>query len=66
MVKISKIWIEEYLDHRAIRIDWDNDWHQRIPLEEDTAQGNCLSLHCAATLAEMHFSGQDNEDEDRC
>ena len=33
MALLEKIWIEWALDENgAIRIDWDNDRHQRIPL----------------------------------
>ena len=45
MAKLDKIWIEHDDGEKwAIRIDWDNDRHQRVPIKGVTPQAVSLAL----------------------
>lgn len=56
MVKLKNIWIEnDFGEKQAIRIDWDNDQHQRIEIAENTPEAVAHALKVAGSLvnAEM-------------
>ena len=56
MTKLNRIWIERDLSETtkdtniAIRIDWDNDRHQRIVIKDDTPSGVSMALEEAVAL----------------
>ena len=60
MAKLEKIWIEhDDGEKRAIRIDWDNDRHQRVPIKGATPQAVSLALWEAGCLVtEEHARGK--------
>jgi hypothetical protein len=56
MAKLKKIWIEhDFGEKRAVRMDWDNDRHQRIEIEASTPESVARALKDAGSLvaAEM-------------
>lgn len=60
MAKLEKIWIEHDDDEkRTIRIDWDNDRHQRVPIKGATPQavGHALKEAGGIVIAE-HVHGK--------
>ena len=51
MVKLKKIWIEhDFGEMRAVRIDWDNDRHQRVEIKGSTPQDIARALKKAGAL----------------
>ena len=51
MAKLKKIWIEhDFGEKRAIRIDWNNDRHQRIEFEDETPEAVARALKEAGSL----------------
>ncbi|NCU32998.1 MAG: hypothetical protein EOM23_08735 [Candidatus Moranbacteria bacterium] len=54
MAKLKALWIEidlaEIGGKKAIRIDWDNDRHQRIVIEGDDPESVSRSLKKAGSL----------------
>ena len=56
MATLKKIWIEHESGHkRVIRLDWDNDRHQRVEIETITPKAVYRALKEAGSLvaAEM-------------
>jgi hypothetical protein len=54
MVKLDRIWIERGLsgsgENEAIRIDWDNDRHQRIEIKGNEPKDLIKALDFAVRL----------------
>ena len=51
MTTLKKIWIElDVGEERAIRIDWKNDRHQRIKIEDDSPEAVARALIEAGAL----------------
>jgi len=51
VAKVKEIWIEhDFGEKRAIRIDWDNDRHQRIVIEDGTPESVARALERAGSL----------------
>lgn len=51
MATLEKIWIENFKSMRpAIRIDWDNDRHQRVEIKDDTPEAVAEALKEAGEL----------------
>lgn len=51
MVKLKEIWIEQGNGReRAIRLDWDNDQHQRIEIEDDSPKAVAHALKIAGSF----------------
>ena len=51
MAKLKKIWIEHnFGEKRAIRIEWNNDRHQRIEIEDETPEAVVRALKEAGSL----------------
>lgn len=51
MAKLKKIWIEHFVgDQPAIRIDWDNDRHQRVEIKGDSPEAVAIALKEAGSL----------------
>lgn len=50
MTKLERIWIEKDLDNEAIRIDWDNDRHQRIEIKGNEPKDLIKALDFAVRL----------------
>lgn len=51
MATLKKIWVEENeKGNSAIRIDWDNDRHQRVEIEGDTPESVSAALKEAGAL----------------
>ena len=60
MAKLEKIWIEhDDGEKRAIRIDWDNDRHQRVVIQDVTPQevGHALKEAVGIVIAD-HVHGK--------
>lgn len=55
MAKLEKIWIEQNADSKAIRIDWDNDRHQRIEIEGDQPKDLIKAMAFAVRLLKSEF-----------
>ncbi|WP_257282027.1 MULTISPECIES: hypothetical protein [unclassified Endozoicomonas] len=49
MTKLEKIWIEEN-ESNAIRIDWNNDRHQRIEIRGDKPEDIIKAMDFAVRL----------------
>ena len=51
MAKLKKIWIEhEFGLKKAIRIDWDNDRHQRVEIKDGSPESVAMALKEAGSL----------------
>lgn len=51
MTTLKKLWIEHnFGEKRAIRIDWKNDRHQRIEIEDGTPEAVARALKEAGAL----------------
>jgi hypothetical protein len=51
VARLKKIWIEhDFGQKRAIRIDWKNDRHQRVEIEDDSPEAVSRALRTAAEL----------------
>lgn len=51
MTTLKKIWIDhDFGEKRAIRIDWKNDRHQMIVIEDDTPEAVARALKEAGSL----------------
>lgn len=51
MTNSVKIWIERDSGvDRAIRVDWDDDWHQRVKIDDATPQAMIRALRDTAQL----------------
>lgn len=51
MAQLERIWIEHHANSKpAIRIDWDNDRHQRIEVKDTRPEGVANALKEAGAL----------------
>ena len=59
MAKLSAIWLERNLSvdckKQAIRIDWDNDRHQRIVIDSDSPDAVAHALKEAGFMVNAEF-----------
>jgi hypothetical protein len=57
MAKLQKIWIEHHFgEERAVRIDWDNDNHQRVEIESNAPESVARALKDAGSLVEAQIA----------
>ena len=63
MAKLERIWVERDLadigENEAIRIDWDNDRHQRIEIKGDEPKDLIKALDFAVRL--LRYEIRNNE-----